>query len=277
MQDTTWIARLTPAGTGAIATLAVRGPAAWMITRSLFRARMPDVPIGGKFYLGRLGEDANASDEIVVAVKPEGIELHCHGGIEVVRFLQEMFIARGAVLCEWHDLPHDLSPLRALAVHELALAPTVTTAAILLDQVHGAFENALRAIDLSCDRNNHETDACGIARLHHTRNLGRHLVQPARVLIAGPPNAGKSSLVNALAGFTRSVVSPIPGTTRDVVTTRIALGGWPVELIDTAGLHSGGDTLEREGMARARRPSRRWIHGYGSSMLRRHRFGLHPK
>src|SRR5438132_9586839 len=69
---------------------------------------------------------------------------------------------------------------------------------------------------------------------------------------ARAPNDGKSSLVNVLAGFTRSVVSPIPGTTRDVVTTRIALDGWPVELVDTAGLHDSDDALEREGMARAR-------------------------
>ena len=68
------------------------------------------------------------------------------------------------------------------------------------------------------------------------------------VAVAGAPNVGKSSLVNALAGFQRCVVSEIPGTTRDVVTTRIAIDGWPVELIDTAGLRQPGETLEEAGI-----------------------------
>jgi hypothetical protein len=62
------------------------------------------------------------------------------------------------------------------------------------------------------------------------------LTTPWRVTVAGAPNVGKSSLVNALAGYQRSVVSATPGTTRDVVTTVIALDGWPVELSDTAGM-----------------------------------------
>src|SRR5206468_2220750 len=68
----------------------------------------------------------------------------------------------------------------------------------------------------------------------------------------GAPNVGKSSLVNALAGYQRSIVAPTPGTTRDVVATTLAIDGWPVELSDTAGLHGEGEQLERAGMARAR-------------------------
>jgi tRNA modification GTPase len=68
------------------------------------------------------------------------------------------------------------------------------------------------------------------------------------VVIAGAPNVGKSSLVNALAGYQRSVVATTPGTTRDVVTTRIAVAGWPVELADTAGWRDGTTPLERQGI-----------------------------
>jgi tRNA modification GTPase len=73
--------------------------------------------------------------------------------------------------------------------------------------------------------------------------------------VAGAPNVGKSSLVNALAGYQRTVVTAVPGTTRDVVTTALAIDGWPVELIDTAGQHESADELEVQGISRARAAS----------------------
>ncbi len=246
------VACLTPPGAGAIATLGVRGPLGWPVTRSLFRGRLPEQPIPGNFYLGRFGDDQGACDEVVLAVKDDCLELHCHGGLEVVRFIQEMFAARGVRPCSWHEHPvrPAVSPLQRLALEQLVQAPTVKTAAILLDQVHGALADTLAEI-----RGCYEADSALASRLLgnlvRTQHLGRHLVKPFRVVIAGAPNAGKSSLVNALVGFTRCLVSPIPGTTRDVVTTRIALYGWPVELIDTAGLHASTDALEQEGINRA--------------------------
>ena len=82
--------------------------------------------------------------------------------------------------------------------------------------------------------------------------MGRHLIEPWKVAIAGKPNAGKSTLMNSLAGFDRSVVSPVPGTTRDAVGVSLAFDGWPVSLIDTAGLRESADILEEEGVRRAK-------------------------
>ncbi len=251
MTEPTWIACLTPAGVGAIASLAVQGPGAWSMTRSLFRGRLAENYVPGIFYLGKLGADANACDEVVLAVKAEGLELHCHGGVEVVRFIQKLFEGRGAKICSWEDLTQNASPTVLKARNMLLNAPTVKTAAILLDQYHGALERTLAEIE----EGQRKGDAAGAvrlqSRLEQTRHLGRHLVEPFRVVIAGSPNVGKSSIVNAIAGYGRSLVSPIAGTTRDVVTTRIALDGWPVELIDTAGFHESDDDLEQQGMVRA--------------------------
>jgi tRNA modification GTPase len=72
------------------------------------------------------------------------------------------------------------------------------------------------------------------------------------VVIAGRPNAGKSSLLNRLAGYEAAIVTPIPGTTRDVVRERIDIDGMPLHVLDTAGLRQGGDLVEEEGIRRAK-------------------------
>jgi tRNA modification GTPase len=81
----------------------------------------------------------------------------------------------------------------------------------------------------------------------------RRLLEGFRVVIAGPPNAGKSSVFNSLIGADRAIVSESPGTTRDTVSEEIVLEGIPVTLVDTAGLRDSGDPVESEGVARSRR------------------------
>ncbi len=80
---------------------------------------------------------------------------------------------------------------------------------------------------------------------------GRLLREGMTVVIAGRPNAGKSSLLNRLAGYDAAIVTPIPGTTRDIVRERIAIDGMPLHVLDTAGLRDAGDLVEEEGIRRA--------------------------
>jgi tRNA modification GTPase len=273
----TYAACLTPPGTGAIATLALRGPRAWNIVRELFRPVSPALRDQlarsasedgagpslalrareeGAVWLGKFGDQA--ADEVVLVVKRTApvvwVELHCHGGREVVRLLLETLERRGVQITSWQELERlsGDNPLRTEARIALAHAPTVRTAAILLDQFHGALERAVSAIVSALERKDEIEAARLLDELTRQAALGRHLTAPWRVVVAGAPNVGKSSLVNALAGYQRSIVAALPGTTRDLVTTRIALDGWPVELTDTAGLSEVGDKLEAEGMARTR-------------------------
>ena len=80
---------------------------------------------------------------------------------------------------------------------------------------------------------------------------GRHLLTPFDVVLAGPANVGKSSLINALVGYNRAIVYDAPGTTRDVITAETAIDGWPVTLSDTAGLRDSDDPLEMAGVQTA--------------------------
>ncbi|MHC5543148.1 GTPase, partial [Singulisphaera rosea] len=80
----------------------------------------------------------------------------------------------------------------------------------------------------------------------------RRLISGWRVVLAGRPNVGKSRLLNALAGYDRAIVDPTPGTTRDVVSVRTAVEGWPIVLDDTAGLRNSDDAVEQSGIALSR-------------------------
>ncbi len=249
MSGDTRVAVMTPPGTGAIATVEVSGPRAWGIVQRIFRPvgkPLPETPELNRFWFGNLG--GGVGDEVILAVTSlepvVSVEIHCHGGRRVVQWVVEQLVAAGCV--EVGTEADNSDPWQLLTK-----APTLRTASILLDQAHGAFTDANTRILELLDSN----PKAAIEPLHQLvrfAGIGRHLVEPWKVVIAGPPNVGKSSLVNALAGYQRSIVSEIAGTTRDVVTIRVAFDSWPVELTDTAGLRDA-EGLEAEGIERARR------------------------
>jgi tRNA modification GTPase len=253
---------LTPAGEGAIATLGLWGPRAWDIVRELLQPRsgsrfqLPADPEIGRVWLGRLGDET--SDEVVVTINSiqpiPRVDVHCHGGREVIRLLLETLAKRGLQICSWQEFQQRTNEdsLQSAAAIALSGAVTMRTASILLDQYHGAFRRAIRSVLASWEGVNPDEGTELLQSLVHNAGLGRHLTTPWRLVVAGAPNVGKSSLINALAGYQRCVVAPTPGTTRDLVTAQIAIDGWPIELMDTAGLRAPAETLEEEGIHLAR-------------------------
>jgi tRNA modification GTPase len=250
---------LTGEGRGAIAAVRVWGAGAIDLVKEAFRAKGTaplDWSWPGRLTLGRIG--AGLGDEVVAAVLETAIpaiELQCHGGTAAVSLVEEALERAGAQRCErWElagfDYPRcDL--LAAQALDDLPKAPTVQTAEILLDQAQGALSAEIaRLADFV------ETDAlggqAGLNALVERGAIGLRLLCGWKVVIAGRPNVGKSCLLNALCGFHRAIVDGLPGTTRDVVAFRTAFGGWPVEVLDTAGIRATANAVEQLGMERTR-------------------------
>lgn len=250
-------ALLTGSGRGAIAVVRVRGPEAAIAVDALFRPirgpRLLESPPGRPRF-GRFGR--GQGDEVITVIldgSPPEVEIHGHGGIAASRLILDSLRDLGVEIAPSDRIAVDPSRPRWAGASELLLpgATTLRTAQILLDQCEGALDREL----VSLARELGEGSAPARPRINtllaHSR-VGLRLIDGWRVVLTGRPNVGKSRLMNALAGFDRAVVSAVPGTTRDVVTVRTAIDGWPVELADTAGLHASSDPLESAGIALAR-------------------------
>lgn len=250
---------LTPPGRGAVATVRVEGPGACARVDRLFQA-VSQRPVAGlaanRFAYGRFRLGDEVYDEVIVRRPGEDmVEIHCHGGPAVVERLIDVLIADGGERIppeRWLEATHP-TPIVAAAHRALADAPTLRAAAILLDQYHGTLDRALDEVLADLDQGQIRSAAERIQRLLQVAPCGCHLAKPWRVVLAGRPNVGKSSLTNALVGYRRAIVHELPGTTRDLVTATTALDGWPVELCDTAGLRAAEQRIEQQGIGLAER------------------------
>lgn len=259
-RDTNCVSVLTPSGRGAVAVVAVEGSAALISVDRYFQAvngrSLSEQPLGRIVY-GHWGDADSPSkigeDLVVCRRSSERLEVHCHGGRQSSAQIVSDLTADGCSVIqadEWLAHHHDC-PLTASAHRALAKATTLRTATILLDQYHGALRCEVEAIEIELSAGKTAEARDRIEHLVQYGQLGRHLNEPWRVVIAGLPNVGKSSLINALVGYQRAIVFDQPGTTRDIVSSNTAIEGWPVELSDTAGLRETSLTSEIEGIESA--------------------------
>ena len=210
------------------------------------------------------------------------VEFQCHGGAVTPRRILEACLAAGARLARRGEfterafLNGRLDYDQAESVLDLIQAKTARAADAALDGLAGRRTRANRALydqalalsselEHALDIDEGELPDLFFAGIRSSLAAlaaaldaaavrvreGRILRDGARVVLAGPPNAGKSSLLNALLGESRAIVSDVPGTTRDAVEAWLDLDGWRVRVVDTAGLRATGDAIEAEGVARA--------------------------
>ncbi len=234
-----------------------------------------------------LGADGLPVDEVLGVLMPgpasatgeDTAELHCHGGPGIVAAVLEAAAGAGARPARPGEftrrafLNGKLDLTAAEAVAEIIHAPTLEGARLARAKLDGALGRAVAGLRAGLDAlrvqvtlavDFPDEDAKLLDAPAFTAGIGAGLAgiadllaafdraslwrEGASCLLGGTVNAGKSSLLNALLGRERAIVSPLPGTTRDYIEESVGLGGLPVRLIDTAGLRPTGDLIEAEGM-----------------------------
>ncbi|MBI1817803.1 MAG: tRNA uridine-5-carboxymethylaminomethyl(34) synthesis GTPase MnmE [Deltaproteobacteria bacterium] len=281
----------TPPGVGGIGIVRISGPGALQIATAMFQGRPDNDWASHRLYHGAVRDlHGRTLDDGLAALMraphsytgEDVLELHCHGSPVVLRRVLATALALGARLAEPGEftrrafLNGRIDLAQAEAVIELIRAHTDEGAALATDQLLGRLSHALsdarenliqiRAslevqIDFSEDdvmvdqvelSNMIEAAQTHLLALLESYRHGQLVRDGLQVVIAGKPNVGKSSLLNALLSQERVIVTAVPGTTRDIVEESVDFGGIPVRLSDTAGLRDAGDPVEEIGVSRAR-------------------------
>jgi tRNA modification GTPase len=285
-QSDTIAALATPAGRGGVGIIRISGPAATEIAHNIL-GKLP-APRRAE-YLPFYDLDGRIIDSGLALYFPnphsftgeDVLELQGHGGPVVLDLLLQQTLQQGARLArpgefsERAFLNDKIDLAQAEAIADLIEAGSEQAARSAMQSLQGVFSDWVHAtvesltelrmfVEAAIDFPEEEIDFLAdervteklkyllndIEQVIDTAHQGQLLREGMRIVLAGQPNTGKSSLLNALAGRETAIVTEVPGTTRDVLKEEINIDGMPLHIIDTAGLRESGDVVEQEGIRR---------------------------
>ncbi len=260
-------ARLTGEGRGAIATTCVFGNGARRLVAKYFRPfgkkRLETIPVGSLVYGLWVGfvdqsrtEGSPSEDLVVTILADDYVEIHSHGGNMSSSQIALDLMNAGALSVDASQFmrTHSENFWDFELQSALLKAETEFAARLILTQ-QGVWRSTLEDWKQANEKDDYSSIQNSIAKTLLWARLARHVLEPWSVVLRGKPNVGKSSLINAMVGFERAIVNPMPGTTRDVLRQRTALDGWPIQLSDTAGVRELADELEATAIERGRTES----------------------
>ena len=291
MQTDTIAAQATASGEGGIAIVRISGPQCVQVLMRVFRPQNGRPLCDRRLTFGHVLDGEDVVDEAMAVImraphsytREDVAEIQCHGSDALVRRILMLLLHAGARMARPGEftcrafLNGRIDLAQAEAVMRMIRADSDRAMRSAIRQMEGGVSSFVRAareeitallsgiaaaIDFPDEVEEMQTAAQIVARCGEIRDrllascdprAGRIEEEGLRVALAGRPNAGKSSLLNALVGGDRAIVTDIPGTTRDTLTESIQIEGLRVLLTDTAGLRKTEDTVERIGVARAQK------------------------
>lgn len=283
ISEETIVALSTPPGIGAIGVIRLSGKAAITITNSVFQGKDLSKQESHTIHFGLIKDGEVVIDEVLVSLfvapksytKENVVEISCHGSNYIIQQIISLLIRRGASAAKPGEftlrafLNGGLDLSQAEAVADLIASDSQAAHQVAMNQLRGGFSNELAGlreqlihfasmIELELDFAEEDVEFANrdqlqalinritlvINKLIRSFELGNVIKQGINTVIAGRPNAGKSTLLNALLNEDRAIVSEIAGTTRDTIEEILNINGINFRLIDTAGIREAQDAIE---------------------------------